>query len=197
VVVSSADCGAFTGKFGTNRETRTLYCRNISAAVKYSKRTSFCYVCAHGRPYYIHVFNYCNLFGRARRLRRRRCRIYPKGNEPPKHRVPRHRTTTTKTDEGRGGSRTHKSLPAVGSGNVVLMCRYQINPKVVVGVVIHLTYTHVYITRLPRRRWAARGCGGPKFRIKIPLAGHVRARTPSKSLGHARAVREKWRGRNH
>lgn len=51
------------------------------------------------------------------------------------------------------------------SGNVVLMCRYQINPKVVVivVVVIHLVRAPIAVPLL-----RVTPCGGPKFRIKIP-----------------------------
>lgn len=111
-----------------------LYC-NGKAGRKVVRTSLHMYI--YGKPYYIHVFNYCNLFGRARRRRRRSRRriLYqrkPLYSSTPPFTPPFNRIVTT----GRGGSVCTVSSSR-RSGNVVLMCRYQINPKVVV-VDIHL-----------------------------------------------------------
>jgi len=82
---------------------------------------------------------------------------YTKGNPCTPHLLPLFNHIPP---PARGGSmRTVSSSRR--SGNVVLMCRYQINPKVVV-VDIHLMHTPLLQLILP-----SGPCGGPKFQIKI------------------------------
>lgn len=66
-----------------------LYC-NGTAGRKVVRTSLHMYIYVYGKPYYIHVFNYCNLFGRARRRRRRRSRRILYQRKPLHSSTPRH-----------------------------------------------------------------------------------------------------------